>query len=166
MFKGFSEQPINFPPTYKFDLNSDSYDSSEKRRTPSWTVSSTTSSSFCFSFPHPPILHSPIPTHPYSPFPYSHTPYSPIPLSPIHAFLHSPILPFSHSPIPPFSHSPIPLFPPFPYSSIPPFLHSPYSSILLFPIPQDRILYHSSMGQGITGCGYGSCGSFQCSDHK
>ena len=51
VFQGFSEQPINFPPTYKFDLNSDLYDSSEKKRTPSWTVSSTTSPSFsipCF----------------------------------------------------------------------------------------------------------------------
>ena len=39
VFKEFSEQPITFPPTYKFDLHSDRYDSSEKRRTPSWTVS-------------------------------------------------------------------------------------------------------------------------------
>lgn len=39
VFEGFSEQPITFPPTYKFDLHSDTYDSSERRRTPSWTVS-------------------------------------------------------------------------------------------------------------------------------
>lgn len=37
VFQGFSEQPISFPPTYKYDLNSDVFDSSEKRRTPSWT---------------------------------------------------------------------------------------------------------------------------------
>lgn len=37
IFKGFSEQPIAFPPSYKFDLQSDIYDSSEKARTPSWT---------------------------------------------------------------------------------------------------------------------------------
>ena len=39
VFEGFSEQPINFPPTYKFDLNQDVYDSSELVRVPSWTVS-------------------------------------------------------------------------------------------------------------------------------
>lgn len=39
VFEGFSEQPITFPPTYKFDLHSDTYDSSERKRTPSWTVS-------------------------------------------------------------------------------------------------------------------------------
>ena len=38
VFQGFSEQPIQFPPSYKFDTESDSYDSSEKQRTPSWTV--------------------------------------------------------------------------------------------------------------------------------
>ena len=38
VFQGFSEQPIKFPPTYKFDINSDIYDSSEKQRVPSWTV--------------------------------------------------------------------------------------------------------------------------------
>lgn len=39
MFSGFSEQPVAFPPSYKFDINSSQYDSSEKLRTPSWTVS-------------------------------------------------------------------------------------------------------------------------------
>ena len=39
VFKEFSEQPITFPPTYKFDLHSDCYDSSERKRTPAWTVS-------------------------------------------------------------------------------------------------------------------------------
>lgn len=36
-FPGFSEQPIAFPPTYKFDLFTNRYDSSEKQRVPSWT---------------------------------------------------------------------------------------------------------------------------------
>jgi hypothetical protein len=40
VFSGFSEQPISFPPTYKFNVNSDEYDTSEKQRTQSWTVSS------------------------------------------------------------------------------------------------------------------------------
>ncbi len=39
VFQGFSEQPISFPPSYKFDSNSNTYDSSEKKRIPSWTVS-------------------------------------------------------------------------------------------------------------------------------
>jgi phosphatidylinositol-bisphosphatase len=33
----FSEGIISFPPTYKFDANSTSYDTSKKRRVPSWT---------------------------------------------------------------------------------------------------------------------------------
>lgn len=36
-FQGFIELPITFPPTYKFDKGSDSYDTSEKQRVPSWT---------------------------------------------------------------------------------------------------------------------------------
>eukprot|EP00931_Biecheleriopsis_adriatica_P096938 TRINITY_DN7067_c0_g1_i1.p1 TRINITY_DN7067_c0_g1~~TRINITY_DN7067_c0_g1_i1.p1 ORF type:complete len:565 (-),score=114.12 TRINITY_DN7067_c0_g1_i1:39-1703(-) len=33
----FDEAPIQFPPTYKFDKCSDIYDTSKKRRVPSWT---------------------------------------------------------------------------------------------------------------------------------
>uniref|UniRef100_H3D9W7 Inositol polyphosphate-5-phosphatase Ka n=1 Tax=Tetraodon nigroviridis TaxID=99883 RepID=H3D9W7_TETNG len=33
----FEEGPLDFQPTYKFDLNSDSYDSSSKKRKPAWT---------------------------------------------------------------------------------------------------------------------------------
>ena len=32
----FRESPITFAPTYKYDVGSDSYDTSEKRRTPAW----------------------------------------------------------------------------------------------------------------------------------
>ena len=39
VFQQYSEQPITFFPSYKYDLNSDVYDTSQKRRTPSWTVS-------------------------------------------------------------------------------------------------------------------------------
>lgn len=37
VFQGFKEANISFPPTYKFDKNSDVYDTSEKARVPSWT---------------------------------------------------------------------------------------------------------------------------------
>eukprot|EP00117_Sycon_ciliatum_P035229 scpid27559/ scgid26752/ 72 kDa inositol polyphosphate 5-phosphatase; 5-phosphatase that induces arborization; Phosphatidylinositol 4,5-bisphosphate 5-phosphatase; Phosphatidylinositol polyphosphate 5-phosphatase type IV len=37
VFDGFEEMEITFPPTFKFDVNSDMYDSSTKQRTPSWT---------------------------------------------------------------------------------------------------------------------------------
>ena len=36
-FEGFSEGPLNFKPTYKFDRGTDDYDSSKKQRIPSWT---------------------------------------------------------------------------------------------------------------------------------
>ena len=35
--KGFKEGEIEFPPTYKFDKNRDTYDTSTKLRIPSWT---------------------------------------------------------------------------------------------------------------------------------
>lgn len=34
--KAFAELPIEFEPTYKYDVGSDTYDSSEKHRTPAW----------------------------------------------------------------------------------------------------------------------------------
>uniref|UniRef100_A0ABD2WZA8 phosphoinositide 5-phosphatase n=2 Tax=Trichogramma kaykai TaxID=54128 RepID=A0ABD2WZA8_9HYME len=37
VFKNYSEGPINFAPTYKYDLFSDDYDTSEKCRQPAWT---------------------------------------------------------------------------------------------------------------------------------
>ncbi|KAI9728976.1 MAG: inositol polyphosphate 5-phosphatase [Chrysothrix sp. TS-e1954] len=36
-FPHFSEYRLLFPPTYKYDLNTDNYDSSEKARIPAWT---------------------------------------------------------------------------------------------------------------------------------
>lgn len=35
--QGFVEEQIRFPPTYKFDVNTDTYDTSKKARIPSWT---------------------------------------------------------------------------------------------------------------------------------
>ena len=37
IFRGFREGPINFAPTYKYDLFSDDYDTSDKQRCPAWT---------------------------------------------------------------------------------------------------------------------------------
>lgn len=34
--KAFAELPINFDPTYKYDVGSDNYDTSEKHRAPAW----------------------------------------------------------------------------------------------------------------------------------
>ena len=36
-FTEFSEMPIKFPPTYKFDLGTKTYDTSHKKRDPAWT---------------------------------------------------------------------------------------------------------------------------------
>ncbi|CAM9190497.1 unnamed protein product [Ectocarpus sp. 4 AP-2014] len=36
-FSGYSEGPLNFRPTYKFDSGTDTYDTSSKRRVPAWT---------------------------------------------------------------------------------------------------------------------------------
>nr|XP_058905033.1 inositol polyphosphate 5-phosphatase K isoform X4 [Kogia breviceps] len=37
LLREFQEGPLLFPPTYKFDKNSNNYDSSEKKRKPAWT---------------------------------------------------------------------------------------------------------------------------------
>lgn len=37
VFQGFKEAPIQFPPTYKFDVGCDIYDTTTKQRTPSYT---------------------------------------------------------------------------------------------------------------------------------
>ncbi|KAI9880882.1 MAG: hypothetical protein M1830_010477 [Pleopsidium flavum] len=34
--RAFSESPVTFSPTYKYDVGTDNYDSSEKRRSPAW----------------------------------------------------------------------------------------------------------------------------------
>lgn len=38
IFRGFQEPDIFFLPSYKFDLGKDTYDSTSKQRTPSYTV--------------------------------------------------------------------------------------------------------------------------------
>jgi hypothetical protein len=37
VFSDYHEAPLNFPPTYKYNINEDTYDRSEKFRTPAWT---------------------------------------------------------------------------------------------------------------------------------
>lgn len=55
MFRGFIEGKLNFAPTYKYDLFSDDYDTSEKMRNPAWTdrVLWRRRKPKCKSFPHP-----------------------------------------------------------------------------------------------------------------
>ena len=36
VFQDYNEGPLEFAPTYKYDLNSDYYDTSEKFRSPAW----------------------------------------------------------------------------------------------------------------------------------
>ena len=45
-FSGYEEGPILFRPTYRFDLGTDDYDTSEKMRIPAWT------GTFLLSAPH------------------------------------------------------------------------------------------------------------------
>ncbi|NWV65146.1 PI5PA phosphatase, partial [Malurus elegans] len=37
VLRGFEEGPLNFPPTFKFDVGTNKYDSSAKKRKPAWT---------------------------------------------------------------------------------------------------------------------------------
>lgn len=37
ILKGFQEGPLNFAPTFKFDVGTNKYDTSAKKRKPAWT---------------------------------------------------------------------------------------------------------------------------------
>jgi hypothetical protein len=37
VFVGYEEGPLLFPPTYRYDIGTDNYDTSEKMRIPAWT---------------------------------------------------------------------------------------------------------------------------------
>lgn len=37
VFRNFKEPPLNFFPTYKYDIESDKYDTGHKNRPPAWT---------------------------------------------------------------------------------------------------------------------------------
>ncbi|WFD20468.1 phosphoinositide 5-phosphatase [Malassezia caprae] len=37
VFRGYDEAPLTFPPTYKYDVGTDLYDTSDKMRPPAWT---------------------------------------------------------------------------------------------------------------------------------
>lgn len=44
VFEGYQEGPLLFRPTYKYDLGTDNYDTSEKMRVPAWTGTTSHSS--------------------------------------------------------------------------------------------------------------------------
>jgi len=48
-FSGYIEGQILFRPTYRYDVGTDNYDTSEKMRTPAWTGSSRL---FSFAYKH------------------------------------------------------------------------------------------------------------------
>jgi hypothetical protein len=52
-FPGYEEGPILFRPTYKYNVGTDEYDTSEKMRVPAWT------GAFTMSDCIPPPPHSP-----------------------------------------------------------------------------------------------------------
>ncbi|KAJ9467076.1 Inositol-1 [Diplonema papillatum] len=58
-FAGFSECPITFPPTYKYDIGTDAYDSSAKSRAPSWTDRVLFLAHAAASYPPPQMLPPP-----------------------------------------------------------------------------------------------------------
>lgn len=39
-FSGYQEGPLLFRPTYRYDIGTDTYDTSEKMRIPAWTGAS------------------------------------------------------------------------------------------------------------------------------
>lgn len=53
IFKGFQEADIHFRPSYKFDIGKDSYDTTSKQRTPSYTVRGGFGAARSASYPPP-----------------------------------------------------------------------------------------------------------------
>jgi hypothetical protein len=47
-FAGYQEGPLLFRPTYRYDVGTDNYDTSEKSRIPAWTGSSQLASNLGF----------------------------------------------------------------------------------------------------------------------
>ena len=50
-FKGYEEGPLLFRPTYRYDLGTQNYDTSEKMRIPAWTGKPSPSLLSLFSYP-------------------------------------------------------------------------------------------------------------------
>lgn len=57
-FEGYQEGPILFRPTYRYDVGTDNYDTSEKMRIPAWTGLSNATPFHFFPFPDIDLLYS------------------------------------------------------------------------------------------------------------
>ena len=171
--ENFTEPPLNFRPTYKFDINSDEYDTGKKQRPPAWTdrilyvqqpgaiaililstlirVNASCPVDAPYHIPSHSHTHSHTHTHTHNPPPH--------PTPPRHTLSHmnphqASQPPVPHSPPPPSSPPPLPPPPPT-HTALTPYL----------PLPPFLLLFPPSL-IGITCTAYNSDPTLRTSDHR